>query len=97
VPDNSTAINIKKSARQIYAEAFMEDEQAYGMSGKRVYDETDYTVDPKADENAEAEAEVDLDTQETDLDEIEEKEPADLLESLMGDDEEEEEPVKADL
>ena len=26
VPDNSTAIQLKKSARQIYAEAFMDDE-----------------------------------------------------------------------
>ena len=26
IPDNSTAIQMKKSARQIYAEAFMEDE-----------------------------------------------------------------------
>jgi hypothetical protein len=47
IPDNSTAIQMKKSARQIYAEAFMEDEQMFGMSGNRVYDETDYTVDPK--------------------------------------------------
>lgn len=39
VPDNSTAIQLKKSARQIYAEAFMEDEQnsGYGMGNKRVY------------------------------------------------------------
>lgn len=26
IPDNSTAVQVKKSARQIYAEAFMEDE-----------------------------------------------------------------------
>lgn len=38
-PDNSTAIQLKKSARQIYAEAFMEDEQmsGFGMGSKRVY------------------------------------------------------------
>ena len=48
IPDNSTQVELKKSARQIYAEAFMEDEHAFGMSGKRIYDETDYSVDPKA-------------------------------------------------
>jgi hypothetical protein len=43
VPDNSTMIQTKKSARQIYAEAFMEDEtnSRFGMGGsqRRFYDE----------------------------------------------------------
>lgn len=41
VPDNTTAIQTKKSARQIYAEAFMEDEtnSMFGMGGKRFYEE----------------------------------------------------------
>lgn len=39
VPDNSTAVQLKKSARQIYAEAFMDDEQnsKFGMGGRRFY------------------------------------------------------------
>jgi len=41
-PDNTTMLQTKKSARQIYAEAFMEDEQAGGAmtgmgGGKRIY------------------------------------------------------------
>lgn len=45
-PDNTTMLQTKKSARQIYAEAFMEDEQKGFMAGgKRIYDEID--DDPK--------------------------------------------------
>ena len=47
IPDNTTQVQLKKSARQIYAEAFMEDETAFGMTNQRIYDETDYSVDPK--------------------------------------------------
>ena len=47
IPDNTTQVQLKKSARQIYADAFMEDESQLGMTNRRIYDETDYSVDPK--------------------------------------------------
>ena len=47
VENNSTAVQMKKSARQIYAEAFMDDDK-FGMSGKRFYDETDFSKPPEA-------------------------------------------------
>lgn len=84
IPDNSTVIQTKKSARQIYAEAFMEDESMFG-GGQRIYDETDYSVDPNLkseDEPVEPEHTEDLDAVADEVD------PVDLLESLMGDDDE---------
>lgn len=46
IPDNNTQLDLKKSARQIYAEAFMEGEDVYGVNNKRFFDETDYSKDP---------------------------------------------------
>lgn len=37
VPDNSTVLQVKKSARQIYAEAFMEDENPMFTGSTRAY------------------------------------------------------------
>jgi hypothetical protein len=71
VPDNSTAIQLKKSARQIYAEAFMEDEQnsAFGMGNKRVYQDVVEPPRPSK-EDLMAEEEEDLNNEEN-LDEYE--------------------------
>ena len=50
VPDNSTMIQTKKSARQIYAEAFMEDEtnSMFGMGQKRRFYDEDQPQEPKS-------------------------------------------------
>ena len=73
----------------------------FGMSNKRVYDETDYSVDPKADQALSEEGEaLDLDSQTDDEPntESEQQDVADLLDSLMGDDDEGEgEANKGDL
>ena len=62
VADNSTAIQTKKSARQIYAEAFMEDEtnSRFGMGSQRRFYDEDQPQNPKSesgslDEDAEDE------------------------------------------
>ena len=63
VADNSTAIQTKKSARQIYAEAFMEDEtnSRFGMGSQRRFYDEDQPQTPKSesgslDEDAEDES-----------------------------------------
>lgn len=74
IPQNTTQVQLKKSARQIYAEAFMEDENSFMNSGRmRHFD--DYEPEepkpeatPKADGESEdtfddASASIDLDTQ----------------------------------
>lgn len=50
VADNSTMLQTKKSARQIYAEAFMEDESnsMFGMGGQRRFYDEDHPEKPKS-------------------------------------------------
>ena len=50
VPDNSTMIQTKKSARQIYAEAFMEEEtnSRFGMGSQRRFYDEDQPQPPKS-------------------------------------------------
>lgn len=49
IPDNSTQVQLKKSARQIYAEAFMEDEtnSRFGMGGRQRFYEEEPEAAPK--------------------------------------------------
>lgn len=91
VPDNSTAIQVKKSARQIYAEAFMEDEQnsMFGMGGKRFYD--DEPQQPQEDKVVADEYEMNIDDLDMDLDKESDQEKAIDIDDLMG--EEEEDPL----
>jgi len=61
IPQNTTDIQLKKSARQIYAEAFMEDEgNTMFMNQKRYYDD-DIPEPKKSTEETEADVEVNLD------------------------------------
>lgn len=71
VPDNSTQVQVKKSARQIYAEAFMEDEQMFGMNNRRRYAE-----DPSAPE-----------TEGSTTEEVDSEEPVDIDSLMGGDSE----------
>ena len=84
VPDNSTAIQLKKSARQIYAEAFMEDEQnsMFGMGGKRFYD--DEPQKPAEDKVVDDEYEVNIDDLDIELDVEKDFD----IDDLLGDEEE---------
>jgi len=86
IPDNSTMVQTKKSARQIFSEAFMEDENQFG-SNRRIYDETDYSVDP----TLKNEEEEQIPEPTVDLDE-EEEEEVDLLDKLTS--MEEEDPLE---
>jgi hypothetical protein len=90
-PDNSTAIQLKKSARQIYAEAFMEDEQnsAFGMGNKRVYQDVVEPPKPSAEDANEGEEEETVNMDEY-LDEYEiavEAENEDPLDRLTSNEE----------
>ena len=97
--DNSTMLQEKKSARQIYAEAFMEDEQFGTVMGgsKRIYSDDDkpdkFDIKAPVDGDEEDEGEkIDLadgeESNEKQDGEPEAEEPReDLVDSLMGDDE----------
>lgn len=54
VADNSTMLQTKKSARQIYAEAFMEDEtnSMFGMGSQRRFYDEDQPQKPKSESGA---------------------------------------------
>merc|ERR1712166_1719993 len=92
IPDNTTQLQTTKSAKEIFAEAFMEDEQMKGVGGytagksKLYTDEDDEVVDPEDDPDA-----IKIDSGKGD---------SDLLDSLLGgdddddDDEDEEEALK---
>lgn len=82
-PDNSTQVQMKKSARQIYAEAFMDDLDPLSGNRQRFYDDTDYSVDPdlKSGEPEWAEP-VELDDDEVAIEDLDAPEAEDVLDFL---------------
>lgn len=93
-PDNTTMLQTKKSARQIYAEAFMEDEQGGvmgNMGGKKIYDEIDdvkKTIVKPVDDEAEDDEKVENLDEPTTAEEKDEAKAKDLDDLLGGDDDE---------
>jgi len=96
VPQNTTQVQLKKSARQIYAEAFMEDDSLLMGGGNRrmyQYDDVQAPGEEKTPDSEETQQEVDLDA-----DKEAEKEPKIIsLDDLLGGDDEEEDPATSDL
>jgi len=96
-PDNTTMLQTKKSARQIYAEAFMEEETGGvmgNMGGKKIYDEIDdvkKTIVKPEDDEAEDEEKVENLDEPTTAEEKDEAKAKDLDDLLGGDDDEAEE------
>lgn len=96
VPQNTTQVQLKKSARQIYAEAFMEDDSLLMGGGNRrmyQYDDVQEPGEEKTPDSEETQQEVDLDA-----DQEAEKEPKIIsLDDLLGGDDEEEDAATSDL
>ena len=102
VPDNSTSIQVKKSARQIYAEAFMDDLEGSGTFGRvnTQFQFDDEDAVREANEKYQADLKAAADAQERQNGEEaafaeEDTEVVDLLDSLTGnvDEDEDEEEI----
>lgn len=91
-PDNTTMLQTKKSARQIYAEAFMEDEgKGFMAGGKRIYDDLDDPKKQKIHKPEDDEAEEEPKVENLDEPTKEDEKTVDMDALLGGDDDEEEE------
>ena len=104
IADNSTQIEVKKSARQIYAEAFMDDENDVFKTSTRFVEYADEDAVKEAneefkrrfaddgdDEDDEDAEEVDLDAKDESKQADEEEEEEDILDKLTGNVDEDEE------
>jgi len=71
IPQNTTQVQLKKSARQIFSEAFMDDEASVFMGGnnRRMYQYEDGEPEQQKKEDKEIEDDEDLITEEVNLDE----------------------------
>jgi len=103
IPQNTTQVQLKKSARQIFSEAFMDDDASVFMGGnnRRMYQYDDEEAEQQKEastDDQEIQDDEDLIAEEVNLDEQKEVEEIQtqenaqaLLDSLFDDDEDDEE------
>merc|ERR1711966_39406 len=89
-PTNDTALQVKKSAREIFAEAFMDDEQFYTRSSQPRFADEDAVREAYEKDLADKAAKADKEQREEDEEEADNREADDVVDLDATNDDEEE-------